>query len=186
MKYLRVISGSARGTKLATLSGNDVIRPTTDRVKESVFNIIQFSVKKSRVLDVFCGSGALGIEALSRGAQSCVFVDSNRDSIKIAESNLKKTHLEANGRLIKSDYRDFLSTNKEKYDIIFADPPYTANFYEDFLSKIDKYNVIADGGVLIVEAPLDYEPFEGKSIAPVRISNFGKTKILFYKQKAEF
>lgn len=183
MEYLRVISGTARGTKLNTLPGDDVIRPTTDRIKESVFNIIQFSVKGADVLDVFCGSGALGIEALSRGALSCCFVDSNRESLKIAESNIKKTRVEANSRLVKSDFREFFSTNAKKYDIIFADPPYAAGFLEEFVSKIERYGSLSQNGILIFEAPQGIEAYEGEKLAPYRIASYGKTQVIFYKYR---
>ena len=183
MEYLRVISGSARGTKLNTLPGDEVIRPTTDRVKESVFNIIQFCVKGADVLDVFCGSGALGIEALSRGAAVCTFVDSSRESLKIAEGNIKKTHLEGKAKLIKSDFREFFSTNAKKYDIIFADPPYAAGFMEDFVAKIEKSGALSQNGILIFEAPREISPYEGKRIVPYRIASYGKTQVIFYKYR---
>lgn len=183
MEYLRVISGTARGTKLNTLPGDDVIRPTTDRVKESVFNIIQFSVKGADVLDVFCGSGALGIESLSRGAASCCFVDSSRESLKIAETNIKKTRVDANSKLIKSDFREFFSTNAKKYDIIFADPPYAAGFLEEFVLQIERYGTLSQDGILIFEAPCGIEPFEGEKLAPYRIATYGKTQVIFYKYR---
>ena len=181
MEYLRVISGTAKGTKLVTLSGDDVIRPTTDRVKESVFNIIQFNVKGANILDIFCGSGALGIEALSRGSSFCCFVDSNRDSLKIAENNIKKAHVEAYSKLIKADFRDFFSTNTKKYDIIFADPPYAAGFLKEFVTKIEKYGALQRDGILIFEAPQEIEPYKGEKLAPYRIASYGKTQVIFYR-----
>lgn len=179
---MRVIAGTARGTKLYTLPGDDIIRPTTDRVKESLFNIIQFSVKGSDVLDVFCGSGALGTEALSRGAASCCFVDSSSKSLKVAENNLKKTHLEANSKLIKSDFRDFFSSNRKKYDIIFADPPYAAGFLNDFISKPEICGALKDDGMLVFETSSETAA-EGNLLLPYRTAHYGKTQIIFYKHR---
>ena len=183
MEGLRVISGTARGTKLNTLPGDDVIRPTTDRVKESIFNIIQFSVKGAKVLDVFCGSGALGIEALSRGAVFCSFVDSNAGSLEIADKNIKKTHLEACSKLIKSDFRQFFSTNSQKYDIIFADPPYASGFLKDFICDVERNGALSDDGILIFEASADAKSFEGEQLFPARTALYGKTKVIFYKHR---
>ena len=182
---MRVISGSARGTKLKTLSGDDIIRPTTDRVKESLFNILQFSIYDSVVLDIFCGSGSLGIEALSRGAESCDFVDSNLQSLKIAEHNIKATHLESKSNLVKSDYQSFLASTTKKYDIIFADPPYAAGFLKNLLKSISESKNLADDGIIAFETSSDVDGISSvDNIELYRTAVYGNTKILFYRHRS--
>ena len=180
---MRVISGSARGTKLKTLSGTDVIRPTTDRVKESLFNIIQFDIQDSRILDVFCGSGALGIEALSRGALKCDFVDADANSLNIAKYNLKTTHLESKAAVHRTDFRSFFKQTSEKYDIIFADPPYNTGFLPIILEAVSKSKALTYGGKLIFETSIDTDDIETYNLKLYRTAVYGKTKILFYSDK---
>ena len=121
---MRVITGSARGRVLLPVAGMDV-RPTTDKVKEAVFSAIQFEVEGARVLDLFCGSGQMGIEALSRGAQSCVFVDSSRASQDVTKKNLTTTGLMKQARVAAMDYQMFLKSSKDTFDLVFLDPPYS-------------------------------------------------------------
>ena len=123
VRNMRVISGSARGRVLSSPDGNDV-RPTTDKVKESMFNIIQFEIPGADVLDLFAGTGQLGIEALSRGAASCVFVDRSRRSLEVVRKNIAATGLSNSSVTVFSSAEDFLSSDKRKYDIVFLDPPY--------------------------------------------------------------
>ena len=120
---MRVITGTARGRVLRTLEGEDV-RPTTDRVKEAVFSIIQFEIEGRRVLDLFAGSGQLGIEALSRGAASATFVDMSKDSLSTVKYNLEHTKLGDNAKVVQTDALSFLKLTKDKFDIVFLDPPY--------------------------------------------------------------
>ena len=120
---MRVITGTARGRVLKTLEGEDV-RPTTDRVKEAVFSIIQFEIEGRRVLDLFAGSGQLGIEALSRGAASATFVDMSKDSLSAVKYNLEHTKLGDNAKVVQTDALSFLKLTKDKFDIVFLDPPY--------------------------------------------------------------
>ena len=120
---MRVITGSARGRKLKTLEGVDV-RPTTDRVKEAVFSIVQFDVQGAAVLDLFAGSGQMGIEALSRGAKLAVFVDSSKRSLEVVRDNLKTTGLAPSSRVVTMDYKSFLAGTRDQFDIAFLDPPY--------------------------------------------------------------
>ena len=126
---MRVITGTARGRRLKELEGTET-RPTTDRVKEALFSVIQFDIPGSRVLDLFGGTGQLGIEALSRGAKSAVFVDAREDACKLIRENLKRTRLQEDARVVRSDYLDYLSRCREQYDIIFLDPPYAEVFLE--------------------------------------------------------
>lgn len=143
---MRVITGLARGKKLRTLAGNDV-RPTTDMVKEAVFSTIQFEIENSRVLDLFAGSGQLGIEALSRGAKEAVFCDNSREAINVVKDNLSSCSLSDKAVVLQTDYETFLMRNSEAFDICFLDPPYSAGYYEKALNLLS-YNIKAQGKVL--------------------------------------
>ena len=119
---MRVITGKARGVQLKTPEGLQT-RPTTDRVKEALFSIIQFDVPGTRVLDLFGGTGQLGIEAISRGAKSAVFVDAGEKACALIKENLRRCRMEGEGRVVRSDYLEFLSRCREKFDLVFLDPP---------------------------------------------------------------
>jgi 16S rRNA (guanine(966)-N(2))-methyltransferase RsmD len=147
---MRVITGSARGAKLKTLEGL-ATRPTTDRVKEAIFNIIQFDLEGRRVLDLFAGSGQLTIEALSRGAAYGVLVDQSSEAVKVIKDNLKKVKLDQQATVLQSDYLRYLSTTREKFDIIFLDPPYAENFLENALQKISEIDILTEGGIIVCE-----------------------------------
>ena len=123
---MRVITGIARGKRLVTVAGNDIVRPTGDKVKEALFSSIQFDIEGRRILDLFAGSGQLGIEALSRGAQSATFVDINDASLKVVKQNLDSTGLSDKAQVVKSDYATFALRSTQKFDIAFLDPPYQA------------------------------------------------------------
>ena len=145
---MRVISGTLRGRKLETLSGYET-RPTTDNVKESIFNIIQFSVPGSTVLDLFAGSGQLGIECLSRGATKVVFVDQNRAAAEIIRKNLQRCGLKS-----EVSQTDAVSYLKQcgKFDLIFLDPPYDSGLYDPILKNINLFDILNEGGIIIVES----------------------------------
>lgn len=148
---MRVISGTAKGKKLNSLEGLET-RPTLDRVKEAVFNIIQFDIKDSVILDLFSGSGALGIEALSRGAKEAILCDASSKAIKIINKNLEETRLKDKAKVINTDYLVTLSKIKDKkFDIIFLDPPYKSDYVEKSIEYISKYNLLAENGIIIVE-----------------------------------
>ena len=147
---MRVITGSARGAKLRTLDGL-ATRPTSDRVKEAIFNIIQFDIEGRRVLDLFGGSGQLAIEALSRGAAYAVLVDQNPQAVSVIKENLKKTKLDQKASVFQSDYLRFLSATRERFDIIFLDPPYAENFIENALRKISEIDILTEGGIIVCE-----------------------------------
>ena len=153
---MRVITGKARGIVLRTPTGM-ATRPTADRVKEAIFNIIQFEVPTARVLDLFGGTGQLGIEALSREAKSAVFVDEREDACRLIRENLKRTKLEQYGRVIRADYMAYLRTCKEKFDIILLDPPYAEVFLENSLKMITEIDILQSGGIIAVERPLGKE-----------------------------
>lgn len=147
---MRVITGSARGAKLRTLEGLST-RPTSDWVKEAIFNIIQFDIEGRRVLDLFGGSGQLAIEALSRGAAYAVLVDQNPQAVSVIKENLKKTKLDQKASVFQSDYLRFLSTTRDRFDIIFLDPPYAENFIENALRKISEIDILTEGGIIVCE-----------------------------------
>ena len=157
---MRVISGSARGTRLKTPDGQ-LTRPTSDRVKEAIFSVIQFEVEGSRFLDLFGGSGQMGIEALSRGAKSAVFVDGRREACRLIQDNLKLTRLQDKATVVQSDYLSYLSRCRETFDIIFLDPPYAELFLENSLKKISEIDILSSRGIIICERPaeklLDFE-----------------------------
>ncbi len=144
---MRVITGSARGRRLKEPKNMD-IRPTTDKVKESIFNIVQFDLEGRRVLDLFAGTGQLGIEALSRGAKSAVFVDESNEAVKIIRENLE--HCGLKGETTRDDAIGFLSRGG-KFDIIFLDPPYASGLLDAALKKIIQFDILAEGGIIICE-----------------------------------
>ena len=153
---MRVISGKARGVSLKTPTGMST-RPTTDRVKEAMFSIIQFDLPSARVLDLFGGTGQLGIEALSRGAESAVFVDERLDAVNLIRENLRKTKLEKNSCVVRADYMSFLKTCREKFDIIILDPPYAEVFLENSIKMITEIDILQRNGIIVCERPCEKE-----------------------------
>ncbi len=147
---MRIISGTARGIKLETLPGTDITRPTTDRVKEAMFSSVQFILQCANVLDLFAGSGQMGIESLSRGAKHCVFCDESAAAINVINSNLQKTALGNNSTVIKAEAMRYVSTCAEKFDVIFLDPPYASTLLSNVLPLID--SILNNGGTVLAEA----------------------------------
>lgn len=145
---MRVITGTAHGKKLKTLDGTDV-RPTTDRVKEALFSIIHFDIEGSHVVDLFSGSGQLGIEALSRGASYCTFVDQSRDSIDVTRENLNYTKLIGHARIVNMNSIDFLKGTKSNFDIALLDPPYNKGILLEVLPLLEMH--MSDNGIVICE-----------------------------------
>lgn len=179
---MRVITGKAKGVTLATPDGLKT-RPTTDRVKEALFSIIQFDVPGARVLDLFGGSGQLGIEALSRGAQRAVFVDAREEACKLIRENLRRTKLEKEGNVIRSDYLDYLKRCRETFDIIILDPPYAEVFLENSLKLIAEIDILQSGGIIITERPLGKDllcDFDGFTRS--RDYKYGNTLIALYRK----
>jgi len=151
---MRVISGSARGRRLKELQGMQT-RPTTDKVKESLFNIIQFDIPGRKVLDLFGGTGQLGIEALSRGAASCTFVEQRRDAVRLIQENLKECRLEDKARVVPGEALAFLSSCREKFDVIFLDPPYHTDLMDRALELVTKIDILSEHGIIICETMAD-------------------------------
>lgn len=146
---MRVIAGTARGKKLEALPGSDVTRPTLERVKEAMFSSVQFSLPGARVLDLFAGSGQLGIEALSRGAARCVFLDQNREAAAIVMKNCKACGVFDRSRVSIGEAGLFLSACREQFDLVLMDPPYNQGTVEQLLPAVDK--VVAPGGFVFCE-----------------------------------
>ena len=148
---MRVISGSARGTVLHSIEDIST-RPTLDRVKESLFNIIQNDIEDTTVLDLFAGSGAIGIEFLSRRAKQVYFCDKSSKAVAMIEKNLEKTKLKEKAIVYNKDYIDCINTVKNtKFDIIFLDPPYKEEFALDAIEKISNLQLLKDDGIIIIE-----------------------------------
>ena len=150
---MRVISGSARGRRLKELQGMET-RPTTDRVKEALFSIIQFELPGREVLDLFAGTGQLGIEALSRGAARCTFVDQRKDAAALVRENLKLTGLSDQARVVQGDSISYLMSCREKFHVIFLDPPYESGLLEKAMETIAAFDILREHGIMICESPL--------------------------------
>ena len=180
---MRVITGKAKGVSLKTPDGM-ATRPTTDRVKEAMFSIIQFDIPAASVLDLFGGTGQLGIEALSRDAKQAVFVDEKDNACRLIRENLRRTKLEGQGRVVRSDYAAFLRNCKEKFDIIFLDPPYAEVFLENSLKIITEIDILRSGGIIVAERPLGKElPWEFDGFTRSKDYKYGKTLITIYRKE---
>lgn len=184
---MRVISGSARSVPLKTV-GDNTIRPTTDIIKETLFNILQFELEDISFLDLFAGSGAIGIEALSRGASFSYFVDSSEDAVKVIEENLIKTKLIDRAKFAKLDVRRINSSSdvaSYKYDIIFIDPPYESSLYESALKVVREADLLKEGGKIIIEMPIKKETdfIEKLGFEITKVKEYKSNKHVFCKEK---
>ena len=179
---MRVITGSARGRRLKELEGMET-RPTTDRVKEGLFSALQFDIEGRRVLDLFAGTGQLGIECLSRGAASAVFVDRRADAVKLIRENLRLTELEDRARVVAGDSMEYLKSIREPFDIIFLDPPYAAGLLEPAIAHIAKFDILAPHGIIAAEHPADRVL---QALAPPyrvhRTYRYGKIALTLYRR----
>lgn len=178
---MRVITGLARGRRLEALEGDDV-RPTADRIKEAVFSIIQFETEGRAFLDLFAGSGQMGIEALSRGARLACFVDNSKKSLDTVKRNLKTTGLEGSAKTFAMDYQSFLAMNTQSFDVVFLDPPYGKGILQNALELIGEH--ISDTGVIIAENPLNEELLSNYGDFVLdRQYRYGKIKISTFRHK---
>lgn len=165
---MRVISGSARGRKLGKLEGTET-RPTADRVKVGLFNAIQFDVPGTVVLDLFAGTGQLGIECLSRGAERAVFVDNRKEAIDLIRKNLNMTRFQDRSQVIQMDSMSWLSSCRQRFDLIFLDPPYDSGLLEASLERIMEIDILSKDGIIICESRVD-------TTLPQQILEKGKAK----------
>lgn len=184
---MRVISGTAKGTKLNSID-NLSTRPTLDRVKEPLFSIIQSYIVDANVLDLFAGSGALGIECLSRGALKCTFCDKSYESIKMLKQNIEKTRFQEKSIVYSVDYKKCLENiKKEKFDIIFVDPPYKLDIAVDSLKRILQYNILTKEGIIVVET--DEQERDLKQIEEIEklevidVRKYGRVKLIFLHER---
>ena len=179
---MRVITGSAKGVRLKTPDGLKT-RPTSDRVKEAVFSIVQFEVEGSRFLDLFAGTGQMGIEALSRGAVSAVFVDGWKDACQLVRDNLKLARLSEKAKVVNSDYLSYLKNCREQFDIIFLDPPYAEIFLENSLNKTSEIDILSDRGIIICERPAEKQlDLDISGLQRWKDYRYGKTWITVFRK----
>ena len=156
-------------------------RPTTDKVKESMFNIVQFDIEGRKVLDLFAGTGQLGIEALSRGAESAVFVDVRKDAAALIRENLAHCGFAGRARVVQGDYLAFLTGCREKFDLVFLDPPYGAGMLEKALEAIAKIDIMTENGIIVCESAAESAlPELAAPYAKGRDYRYGKIKITLY------
>ena len=181
---MRVISGSARGRRLNELQGMET-RPTTDRVKEGLFNAIQFHIEGSHVLDLFAGTGQLGIECLSRGAACAVFVDERKDAVALVKENLAATRLADRARVVQGDAMSYVASCGEKFHLIFLDPPYDTGKLERALERIAAFDILAEHGIIVCESPV------GRTLPQLppphvqgRSYRYGKINVTLYHREA--
>ena len=177
---MRIITGKAKGARLETLDGL-ATRPTSEKVKEAVFSMIQFETEGRRVLDLFAGSGQLSLEALSRGASEAVLVDSSKQAAEIIRKNAVKTKLFAQVRVITEDYKSAIKKlgGREKFDIVFCDAPYAAKLTGDAISKVMDAGLLSDTGIIICESD-EPEPIGHPALKVRRHNRYGRTYITVY------
>ena len=181
---MRVIAGTARSLKLSAPKGTDV-RPTTDRIKETLFNILSPMIYDTRFLDLFCGSGGIGIEALSRGAAHCVFVDNSQVSIECTKANLEHTKLADRARIIRGEADGVIRRlADEPFDMVFMDPPYGKLLEKKVLEQMAVYDILAEDGTVIVEADAEteFDYLEGLGFEAYRVKSYGSNKHVFIRK----
>ncbi len=173
---MRIISGMRRGMKLKAPEGMNT-RPTTDRVKESIFNVISFALPATRVLDLFAGSGALGIEAISRYSDFCIFVEKDKKAIELIKTNIEGADFSDKCRIVNSDALSYIENCREQFDLIFLDPPYNMGFLHNIIEKINEKDLLSEAGIIVVETE------KGGESVPLDLYNvrksvtYGKTTI---------
>lgn len=150
---LKIITGTAKGKVLKTLEG-DATRPTSERIKEALFSSIQFDVEGRRALDLFAGCGQLGLESLSRGASSCVFIDSSREAMDVIKTNAQKTNLEGKCRYLVSDAKNYIrkASGKELFDLVFIDPPYALECCSEVMRNLISRSLLENGAIVVCES----------------------------------
>jgi len=183
--YMRIISGKARGTKLYTLQGDNT-RPTLDRVKESLFNIIQSKIQDSIFLDLFSGSGAIGLEAVSRGAKKAILCDKSKEACTIIKKNIEKIHALENVELYQADFKEVLTNRiSEKLDIIYLDPPYKTNFAIEAINIILTKEILHENTMVIIETDDKDKMIESLKNIDCEIKDirkYGRAYLIFLKR----
>lgn len=177
---MRIIAGSGKGRKLKSLDGLST-RPTTDRVKESIFNIIQFDIEGREVLDLFAGTGQLGIETISRGAAHATFLDQKTEAVRVIRENLTTAGYERQATVLQGDAIAFLSSCGRQFDLIFLDPPYAGGLLKKSLENIARFDILSDGGIIICETSAGGDAVQlPMPYTHLRDYNYGKTRISLY------
>lgn len=178
---MRIITGLARGKRLVTTDGWDV-RPTPERVKEGIFSAIQFEIEGRRVLDLFAGSGQMGLEALSRGAKSAVFVDSSENSLKTVRKNIEITGFSDRAKTVRSDYAAFCAACRDSFDIVFIDPPYPQNLFEKAVRAV--LPLMSDYGCILCEHPDGVDmPEKAGNFVIAKNYRYGKVTVTLYRRE---
>lgn len=184
---LRIITGTAKGKRIETLEG-EATRPTSERIKEALFSSIQFDIEGRRVLDLFAGSGQLGLEALSRGAKSVSFVDSSREAMEIVKKNAKVTGFFEECRYMVSDYRNYIrkASGRDLYDLVFIDPPYAMECCKEALGALVEKGLLENGAIVVAESGTEeINPSDFPSFEVIKSTHYGKKtflNILLYRK----
>lgn len=189
---LRIITGSAKGKKILTLEG-EATRPTSERIKEAVFSSIQFDLEGRRVLDLFAGSGQLGLEALSRGAGFAMFVDSEREAIEVVKKNISQTGFSDSTRHIVSDWRNYIrkASSRERFDLVFVDPPYAMECCFEAAKRLCESGILMKGAIVVLECGtenIDTGALEALGYEIMKATHYGKKTfvcILLYRGDEE-
>lgn len=184
---MRIIGGLARGTKLYTLEGLNT-RPTLDKVREAIFNILQNNIRDTVVLDLFAGSGAVGLESISRGTKKAILCDNNKQAIQIINKNAQKMRVEDKVQILCIDYENFLSNTQEKFDFIYIDPPYNTDYISNSIKLINDRNLLAEEGIIIAET--DEEERVKDEIDKLKTSiniydtrKYGRARLIFMRKE---
>ena len=181
---MRIITGTARGTKLKTLEGKET-RPTTEMCKEGVFSAIQFELHDRIVLDLFGGSGQMALEALSRGAERAVIIDSSRAACEIIKENAQKTKLMKQCRVVTADWKEYIrgASGKEKFDLVFLDPPYQVGILDEILHRLQYSELLSEGAIIVCESDKDGIPSEIEGFTSKQY-RYGKTHVTMFRVPA--
>lgn len=189
---MRIITGTAKGKKLVSLEG-EATRPTSERIKEAVFSSIQFDVEGRRVLDLFAGSGQMGLEALSRGAERATFIDLSREAMEIVKQNVKITGFADKCHYLVSDWRNYIrkASGREQYDLVFVDPPYAMECCADAANYLAEKSLIIPGAIVVLESgeeELDPSDARLSGYRVIKSTHYGKktfVNILFYEGRED-
>lgn len=183
---MRIITGKARGVHLETLEGDEITRPTAEKVKEALFSMIQFEIDGARVLDVFSGCGQLALEALSRGASYAVMGDVSPEAVAIIRKNSLKTKLAENTRILNVDYKTLIKglEKREKFNIVFIDPPYASGLVEDTLARLVRADILAPNAIIICESDSP-EPKACEGLVQRRFAKYGRIYITVLENAVE-
>ena len=187
---LRIITGTAKGKKLKTLEG-EATRPTSERIKEAVFSAIQFDIENRRVLDLFAGCGQLGLEALSRGAASVMFIDASREAMDVVKENVRTTGFADRSKYLVSDWRNYIrkASGRERFDLVFIDPPYAMECCADAVEYLIVKDLIAPGAIVVLESGTENPDFSDREdIEILKSTHYGKktfVNILLYRGNGE-